>query len=413
MSYPQEPSPKYSLAFRRLCLAILCERWAAFMLISTVAMMLSQRFGFSRPSALRLWGLVSAASYVGALPGGYLLDRTSLPSRGIGLAALLLLLGYVALSVPLRAALYVALTLLIIGHALFKPSTQRFLAAIYPTGRRRLEEAQILLYFTANVGAAAGSVLAGLLASYAGWEVTYSAAALLMSLGVLFLSRADPPPKESISSTETNDSLQTEPRTLAIPNRASIIAGLILAMFLFSLCTAQVEGAILLWASDRVDPVLVGFVIPIAWFLAFPAVLVLLLTPIQLALLPKLKERFGLCRLIAIGLVAASAVFAVLLPTTLWPSRVSMGWLAASLFCFVIAELLIAPLGLSLLLRCTPKRLLGAVTGLWYSAGALGYYVGGEIGALWSQWPTQRVLTLLAILPLFGAAVLSVQKPKL
>ena len=68
MSCPQEPSPKYSLAFRRLCLAILCERWAAFMLISTVAMMLGQRFGFSRPSALRLWGLVSAASYVGALP---------------------------------------------------------------------------------------------------------------------------------------------------------------------------------------------------------------------------------------------------------------------------------------------------------------------------------------------------------
>ena len=132
MTCPQEPSPKYSLAFRRLCLAILCERWAAFMLISTVALMLGHRFGFSRPSALRLWGLVSAASYVGALPGGYLLDRTRLPSRGIGLAALLLLLGYVALSVPLRAALYVALTLLIIGHALFKPSTQRF---VPPTRR--------------------------------------------------------------------------------------------------------------------------------------------------------------------------------------------------------------------------------------------------------------------------------------
>ena len=163
-----------------------------------------------------------------------------------------------------RAALYVALTLLIIGHALFKPSTQRLLSAIYPTGGRRLEEAQILLYFTANLGAAAGSVLAGLLASYAGWEVTYSAAALLMSLGVLFLSRADPPPKDSPSSTETHDSLQTEPLPLPIPNRASIIAGLTLVMFLFSLCTAQVEGAILLWARDRVDPVLGGFVIPIA-----------------------------------------------------------------------------------------------------------------------------------------------------
>ena len=106
------------------------------------------------------------------------------------------------------------------------------------------------------------------------------------------------------------------------------------------------------------------------------------------------------------GLLAAALSFAVLLPTTQWSGRVSLAWLAMSMCSFVIAELLIAPLGLSLLLRCIPKRFVGAVTGLWYSAGALGYYVGGEIGALWSRWPTHRVLLLLSLLPLCGAALL-------
>jgi POT family proton-dependent oligopeptide transporter len=84
-----------------------------------------------------------------------------------------------------------------------------------------------------------------------------------------------------------------------------------------------------------------------------------------------------------------------------------LAWLAASLSLFVLAELLVAPLGLALLIRSTPPRFVGLVTGLWYGAGALGYFIGGEIGTLWSRWPTQRVLLLLTLLPIVGAVALS------
>ena len=50
----------------------------------------------------------------------------------------------------------------------------------------------------------------------------------------------------------------------------------------------------------------------------------------------------------------------------------------------------------------------GVITGLWYGAGALGYFVSGEIGALWSSWSTQRVLLLLTALPTVGAVVLAI-----
>ena len=43
--------------------------------------------------------------------------------------------------------------------------------------------------------------------------------------------------------------------------------------------------------------------------------------------------------------------------------------------------------------------------------GALGYFVGGQIGALWSKWPTQRVLILLSVLPMIGAALVWVVRP--
>ena len=210
-----------------------------------------------------------------------------------------------------------------------------------------------------------------------------------------------------ISSSTNSAPTQSNEAHSSTPHSAQIIAGLSLAMFLFTLGTGQAEGALLLWSHDRIDRVLLGFEIPVAWFLAFPSVLVLLLAPIQIALLPAIKQRIGTAKLISLGLGAAALCFAVLLPTTLWMQRVSAAWMAGALFFFVLAELLIAPLGLALLLRSAPPGLIGIATGLWYGASALGYLASGEIGALWSRWPTRNVLLLLTALPAVGAVVLS------
>ena len=392
--------------FYQVCLAVLCERWAAFTLISTAALMLCERFGFPRSDALHLLGIASAANYLGSLPGGYLLDRTTGARRGLKISSLILLLGYTTLSLPYRPALYVSFALLFIGHSLYKPSTQRILAALYPTGDARLEGAQVLLHVAVNLGAAVGSLLAGVLVQHAGWNVTYASAALVMSVGGALLWRSQPD-RECSKSSSVEPPVHTQ--VAAIPSIAKgsqMIAALTLAMFLFTLCTAQAEGALLLWSKDRIDRSVLGFELPIAWFLAFPAILVLLLAPLQLSLLPRLKWKIGTSRLVTLGLVAAALCFAVLLPTTLWTHRVSMAWLAASLSFFVLAELLITPLGLALLLRSTPPRFIGVVTGLWYGAGALGYFASGEIGMLWSRWPTPRVLILLTALPTVGAVLL-------
>lgn len=395
---------KHPPPFLRLCWAVLCERWAAFMLISTAALMLCERFGFPRPDALRLLGIASAANYFGSLPGGYLLDRTTNSRRGIGISSLILLLGYIILSLPYRPALYASFALLFVGHSLYKPSTQRILAALYQTGDARIERAQVLIHFSANIGAAGGSLFAGILSLHAGWSVIYASAALVMSVPCAFLWSTQTA-RTGFSTSTVSTLIQTPTKmTPAMQQQTRTIAGLSVAMFLFTLCTAQAEGALLLWSKDRIDRVVLGFEIPIAWFLAFPAVLVLALIPIQLALLPRLKQSIGTNRLIALGLVAASLCFAVLLPTTLWPGHVSMAWLAASLSLFVLAELLVTPLGLALLLRSAPSRFVGLVTGLWYGAGALGYLAGGEIGALWSSWQTRNVLLFLTALPTVGAA---------
>lgn len=393
-------------ALYQLCFAVLCERWAGFTLISTGALMLCERCGFPKPNALRLWGCISAVSYLGSLPGGHLVDRCRSPSRALSSSMLVLALGYLALSLPYRSAVLVAFGIIIIGQSLYKPSTQRTLASVYPSGDPRLEGAQVLLHIAINLGAAAGSFAAGILVRHAGWSVTYVSAALILGVGLAFLWRQErEPDPHGLTSLALHSQSPESPPTAGFRSLLTI-GTLTVAMFLFTVTTAQAEGALLLWAENRTDRLVFGFEIPVAWFVTFAALLVLLLAPIQLALLPRLKRCVGTSRLVAIGLLAATGSFAVLIPTTLWTSRVSIAWPAASLSFFVVAELLVAPLGLALLLRSTPTRYIGVITGLWYSAGALGYYVGGEIGALWSRWPTQRVLLLLSLLPLCGAALL-------
>ena len=78
----------------------------------------------------------------------------------------------------------------------------------------------------------------------------------------------------------------------------------------------------------------------------------------------------------------------------------------------VVGELLIGPLGLSLLLRLTPRRCIGVVVGVWYVANSLGFWLAGEIGALWVRWSSIGVLALLIALPLCGACVLWKAAPR-
>lgn len=391
-----------------LCATILCERWAAFTLISTAATMLCERYGLSRADSLRLWGLVSALCYVGSVPGGHLLDRTRLPSQGLTGSLLLLLLGYIALTIPYRAAAFIGFGLLAVGQSFYKPSTQRVLHTLFPSTDARIEQAQVALHIAINLGAAAGSFCAGLLVRDAGWSVTFAFAAFITGIGIAFSHTQQKPQVETHSASEKPS--PKEEATQEGVHLPSIVA-LLTAMFLLTVTSAQVEGSLLLWTAQYVDRIILGFEIPTAWLVTYAAILVLFLSPIQLVLL-KRRQRQGIThKHVACGLLSSALCFAVLLPSVFLSGRAGIGWPLLSVSLFVLAEILIAPLGLALLLRCTPQRFTGIISGLWYGAGAVGYFVGGHIGSLWSKWPTQRVLALLILLPLLGALLLWKTQP--
>lgn len=398
------------MGFYVICLVALCERWAAYTLASSLVLMLCQRYGSAREDALRLAALSNMMGFLGTLPGGLLADRKLGHGRALLLSTILLSLGYAALTGPTRPAIWGwgAIGLLIAGSALFKPSTQALIAKLHPAGSASLDSAQIGFYLAVNVGVASGAIAGGLLIRHSGWSTTFTlaAAAMLVCCVLVWVSRSalqTPAAADPLLQSDTPDL-----RTMTSKQRALGIGSLALAILLYTACYGQIEGALLFWAQERADRVVLGFEVPAAWFVALPALLVVLFGPAQLALLARLKQRIGTSRLVAAGLLIVGLSYVVLLPVTLVGDvrEVSMVWLVVCLTLFVIGELLVAPLGLSMLVRLAPPHSVGFVVGIWYVSGALGYWLAGEIGVLWTRWSPLAGLGCLAILPLVGAVLL-------
>lgn len=377
--------PRHPLGMYVISLAEFFERWAACMLGASVVLMLCERYGYSRADALRMAGLFNAASYLATVPGGFAVDRTLDSRRSLGAGMALLALGYAALTLSGFSALWLALVLLLLGHALFKPSTQAVIRRIYTPNDPRLDAAQIAFYLAANAGGTVGAVAAGLLLRGHDFRILCAVAAAVMLAGriVLAVGKAKLRLRQRGPSVVVSESPTVG--MLSGWQRIKAIGAMTLAMLLYTIGFGQVEGSLFLWAQDRTDRLLLGLEIPAAWFVGLPAFLVLVLAPVQLVLLPQIQRTASTQRLVACGLVAVALAFTVLILPALWSpgQRVSMLWLVASMTLLVIGELLVAPLGLSMILRLAPPRYVGVAVGAWYVAGALGYWLAGEIGAAW------------------------------
>lgn len=383
--------PRHPVGLYVISLAEFFERWAACMLGASVVLMLCERYGYSRAEALRMAGLFNAASYLATVPGGFAVDRTVDSRRSLGAGMALLALGYAALTLSGFATLWLALVLLLLGHALFKPSTQAVIGRLYTPNDPGLDAAQIAFYLTANAGGTVGAVAAGLLLRDHDFRILCAMAAVVMLAGriVLAIGRDTLRLRHKGQFAIASEGLSVG--ALSAWQRTKAIGAMTLAMLIYTVGIGQVEGSLFLWAQDRTDRVLLGFEIPAAWFVGLPAFLVLVLAPVQLAFLPRIQRRVSTQRLVAWGLIAVALAFAVLVPPAMWSAGHGIGmlWLVASMMLLVIGELLVAPLGLSMILRLAPPRYVGLAVGAWYVAGALGYWLAGEIGAMWVRMSTR------------------------
>ena len=88
-------------------------------------------------------------------------------------------------------------------------------------------------------------------------------------------------------------------------------------------------------------------------------------------------------------------------------------FLIFSLALLALAELFLAPIGLSLVTGISPHRFRGLLTGFYFSCSGIGFFLGGAISSLMPQMSLTSFFDIFIFLALIPAFILLIFSKKL
>lgn len=394
------PVSCHSVGLPVLLVVQFLERMAGYMLAVSLALFLDEHLHLREGSAARVAGSFFALSYAAAVPGGIMTDRFLGASRSIRVATLCLALGYALTVHGSGRAMLGGAAFLIIGSGLFRPSVATIAGAV---STDRGSSAFRWLYFVVNVAAIVAPLAAGMLRTRYGFSVIPAMAAALLALAWLLLFRCRGEIHIHVEPLPLTRTVSTSDRA---PGLRTLIA--FLSVFvLLGIALHQTAGTLLFWVRDDTQRTLLGFTIPPETFAILPGALALLYIPLlsllsrrRSALPPHLTFMSG--ALLSIAAYALMIVAAVLRDDSTLASPL---WLAVCLALLTLSETLIWPLGMRLIHTLVPAHRIARAHGLFCLATAIGYWLAGEVGALWSRWPHAWFFALLAAICVGALAI--------
>ena len=154
-------------------------------------------------------------------------------------------------------------------------------------------------------------------------------------------------------------------------------------------------------------------------FQQFNACFVVMLTPVSIALFswlgkkgkePKAPVKIGLGMLVAAAAYLLMTFFSIGLPATDHPNHVAdvtPNLLVSTYLILTFAELLLSPIGISLVTKVAPPKYRGMMMGGWFVATALGNKLVSIPGHMWDMdltivWGTLMCICLVAALFIFS-----------
>ena len=169
--------------------------------------------------------------------------------------------------------------------------------------------------------------------------------------------------------------------------------GVIFVLFLFATifwsAFEQAPTSLNLFAADFTDRMVGGWEIPAVWFQSVNSAFIILLAPVFAALWVTLGKRninIASPSKFAFGLAMAGVAFVIMYFAAVRVVNggagmlVSPWWLVASYFFQTVGELTLSPVGLSSMTKLSPRKYIGQMMGIWFTASALGNLVAGLVG---------------------------------
>jgi POT family proton-dependent oligopeptide transporter len=373
----------------------------------------------AQPFASQLYGTYTGLVYLTPILGGLLADRVLGQRRTVVIGAVLMAAGHFLMA--FEPFLLFALLLLILGNGAFKPNISTQVGGLYKEGDPRRDSAYSIFYVGINIGAFFSPLVCGTLGETWGWHYGFGAAGVGMVIGLLIYLRGlrELPPDElhrAKAAHRDHDQLSRE-------DWRAIVALLILFVpnTLFWATYEQQGNTIALWADSYTDrSVNLLFwqgEIPVTWFQAFNPFMIFAFTPLIVELWA-IQSRRGrepsTVIKMAIGCFGVALSYLVMAGAALTMDDGKSSWLWLFLYFVVITigELYLSPVGLSLVSKVAPAKLLSLMMGVWLATSFVGNFIAGWLGSFWSSMEKpQFFLTIAGVAALAGVSIALLSQP--
>ena len=433
----KQPKQLYLLFF-----AEMWERFSFYGMKGLLILYMTSQLNYDDPKAYAILGSYAALVYTMPMFGGFMADRFIGYQRSVIFGGILMTLGHCILALPNDWSFFYGMAFIICGNGFFKPNISSLVGTLYNQNDPRRDSGFSVFYMGINIGAAGGGFLCVYVGTEINWHYGFGLAGIFMAIGlIVFLlgkkslgDRGLPPNTKALQKPVFafirpehliyGGTFLIVPLVVALFNRyylmdyimfglaaialiyifsvglkmekeakLKLFAALIMIVFsiFFWAIYEQNAGSMNLLADrnskmfffgiDLNEPAINNF-LPPGWVI----ILTLIIAPLWPWLNKRGKEpstplKFALA-FIFLGagffifyLGCRANIHSGIIP--LWPFLWG--------YCFLIlGELCLSPIGLSMVTKLSPAKMVSLMMGIWFFSTAIGEFLAGKIGSMMS-----------------------------
>lgn len=406
-------------------------RWA--LVLYVVAQFYNGDPSGQAPAGL-IYGSYLALVYAGAIGGGYVADRYLGYQRTILVGAVFMAAGLFLISIPNQDVFKLGLATIIVGNGMFKPNISTMVGKLYSIGDLRRDSGFTIFYMGINLGGFISPIVTQVLAQYIfgtgsmpSYKIVFIASGIgmLLSLVWFYFGRAQlkgigaPPPeapgRERIVHVVIGAIVVIPVAYGLLALGAEALQWVLTAMFIALAVTLMIEGIkngtvardktiamliifvfnILFWmffeqagssftflADNIVDRIFGTWEFPTAWFQSVNSLAIIVLAPLVAWIWVAMKDNNPIIpRKFALGLIFNGLAFLLLMYALTHlvdlNNKIPFWTLFMVYVIQSVGELCLSPIGLSMVTKLAPVRLVGFGMGGWFLSTGIGNNLSG------------------------------------
>jgi len=408
---------------RGLSVLFFTEMWERFsyygmrslLILFMVAPLGAGGLAFSTPRAALIYGIYTSSVYGLSIPGGWVADRFLGHYRAVLVGGCLIAAGHFSMAIPRIETFFLGLALIAFGTGLLKPNVSTLVGTLYTPEDARRDSGFSLFYMGINIGAMSSPLICGWLGQRVNWHVGFACAGVGMLLGltqyVLGRKHVWGP------ASAGRDRLKPVPTQERLTRDEWRRVGAILVLFIFTIlfwgAFEQAGSTLTLFAERHTRLSVLGFSFPSSWFQSEQPLFVIALAPVFAWLWIRLGKREPSSPIkFTLGLLLVGLGFLVLAPAGFIAqsqhARVSPMWLTTLYLLHTFGELCLSPVGLSLVTKVAPKKIVGLMMGFWFLATSFGNFIAGWVAGFSDTVPLGWLFGIVAIVAISAGLLLPI-----